>query len=365
MSGNLDADRRAFITGGLSTQRSVERNQDRMERARLDDSIQKRSHLESYSKSAMACCFELLFNMHQYRQAAAASISAFEMIDEFENQLSVYREESEISWVNRMAADRACQVNSRVFDLLLMARDLHQQTAGAFDITCGPFWEIWGFKRRQGRIPDASEIAHAATRTGMQHVELDVGNSEVRFHRNHLQLNFGGIGKGFAVDHVTRLLRGQDIEDFVLHAGQSSVSASGSCQSIDPGDSRRPGWKVGLSHPTNPDCRLAEIDLVNSALATSGTQRQGFFHQGRRFGHIIDPRTGYPSDHFLSSTVVCQSAARADALATALFVMSLDDVQAFCDANPEVQAVIVRPGTDQAGVAVETFNVDQEKWRLL
>ena len=366
MSGNLDAERRAFITAGLSRHIGVERDDGSVDCVSpLEDSVQKCAHLESYSKSAMACRFELLFNMHQYRQAAMVSLRAFELIDRFESQLSIYRPDSEVSQVNRVAAERACRVDSRISDLLRTAREIYSQTSGAFDITCGPFWEVWGFRRRQGRIPEDHEIEQAAKRTGMADVVLNEKTSEIRFHNPHVQLNFGGIGKGFAVDHVSLLLCEQGIENYVLHAGQSSVLARGACQAIDRGGPLTAGWKIGLSHPTNPDCRLAEINLVNTALATSGTQRQGFFYQGRRFGHIIDPRTGYPTDHVLSSTVICASAARADALATAFFVMSLNEIQTFCDNHRDVQAVIVMPGRKQANVTLESFNMDDDNWKAV
>ena len=295
MSENLDAERRAFITAGLSRHIAVERGNGSVDgNSPLEDSFQKRGHLESYSKSAMACRFELLFNMHQYRHAALTSLRAFELIDRFESQLSIYRPDSEVSHVNRVAAQQACRVDSRMFDLLLTAREVYLQTAGTFDITCGPFWEVWGFRRRQGRIPEEHEILQAAKRTGMANVGLNEKTSEIRFHCPHLQLNFGGIGKGFAVDHVSGLLCEQGIENYVMHAGQSSVLARGACQAIDRGERGAAGWQIGLSHPTNPDCRLAEINLVNSALATSGTQRQGFFYQGRRFGTLSIPAQGTP-----------------------------------------------------------------------
>ena len=114
------------------------------------------------------------------------------------------------------------------------------------------------------------------------------------------------------------------IRDFAIHGGQSSVLCGGDYLTND-GDSGA-GWPIGLSHPVLPEVRLAHFNLRGRALGTSGSGRQGFFHQGKRYGHIIDPRTGWPTDHFLSTTVISPSAALSDALATAFFVMDIEEL---------------------------------------
>jgi thiamine biosynthesis lipoprotein len=136
------------------------------------------------------------------------------------------------------------------------------------------------------------------------------------------------------------------------------------------------GWTVGLSHPTLPAVRLAEFTLRNQALGTSGTGRQGFFHHGKRYGHIIDPRSGWPPTHTLSSTVIAESTARADALATAFFVMSIEEISDFCSKHPEIGAVIVRPRlpehrdkskvkTVAGNIEIAVFNLDDSQFSIL
>ena len=114
-----------------------------------------------------------------------------------------------------------------------------------------------------------------------------------------------------------------------------------------------------------PNCRLAEFKLLNQALGTSGTGRQGFFHQGKRYGHIIDPRTGWPTDHVLSSTVISPSAALSDALATAFFVMKLNEVEDYCKAHPDVAALLVVPSKAKGQIQLEWFNLNDDQWRRL
>ena len=125
------------------------------------------------------------------------------------------------------------------------------------------------------------------------------------------------------------------------------------------------GWTIGVSHPTLPDIRLARIHLGDRALGTSGTARQGFFHDGKRYGHIIDPRTGWPTAHTLSSIVIAKSAAQADALATAFFVMSVEDVERYCQQHSETGAVLVLPSENAAKPFIRTFNLADEDIEIL
>ena len=316
------------------------------------------SYFEHYSKKAMACDFELLFNMQQYAQSGNITMLAFDLIDRLEAQMSIYRDTSEVSTINREAAKRAVQVESRLFQLLQEAVHIHDQTAGAFDMTSLPLSAIWGFDRREGRLPRAEEVEFALQSVGSEKIILDPLKSTVHFSDANLSLNLGGIGKGHALDRVVELLESQAVGDFILHGGQSSVVARGS-QNVGEAT---PGWKVGLSHPLTPAHRLAEITLRNEALGTSGTGRQGFFVNGRRYGHIIDPRTGWPTDHFLSTTVISPSAALSDALATAFFVMSIAEVESYCRNNEQIKAICVAGGQD-GKTDLEWFNLADEDWK--
>jgi thiamine biosynthesis lipoprotein len=272
--------------------------------------------------------------------------------------MSIYRENSEVSAINRMAGGQAVKVEPQLFGLLQLAAQIHDETAGAFDITTLPLSSIWGFDRRDGRLPAPDEIAVALKSVGCDKLKLDPSKSSVEFSVPGLSINLGGIGKGYALDRVVELLESCEIRDFIVHGGQSSVVARGS-QNVDD---LSVGWSVGLSHPLMPDRRLAEIKLRNEALGTSGTGRQGFFVDGRRYGHIIDPRTGWPTDHFLSTTVISHSAALSDALATAFFVMPLAEVETWCRDHEQVKVICVVGG--RAGqIELEWFNLAEEDWK--
>ncbi len=251
-------------------------------------------------------------------------------------------------------------ISPEVRQILELARTLHQKTNGAFDITSSPLSQAWGFHQRQGAVPSQQQIDEAKKSVDAAKIELD--DQGARLAAGNLKINLNSIGKGYALDHAASLIRGFQIHDFIIHGGQSSVIARGneskgaSMLESDSGN----GWTVGLSHPYVPKKRLLEIALDNECLATSGTARQGFYHQGRRYGHILDPRTGWPTDHFLSATVISPSAAICDALATAFFVMSLEEIQDYVQAHQEISAIIVVPESNSGPVSIETFNVSDE-----
>ena len=165
-----------------------------------------------------------------------------------------------------------------------------------------------------------------------------------------MEINLNAIGKGYAVDRCGELLRAAGVEDFLIHGGQSSVLAGGSRAGADA-DAR--GWSVALKHPLKPQQRLAEIWLRNRALGMSGSGVQFFHHQGRRYGHVLDPRTGWPAEGVLSATGLLPSAALADAVSTACFVMGREGVEEYCRNHTDVSAILVCPG--EYAAAASTF----------
>ncbi len=316
------------------------------------------------SRSAMASDFEVCFNARQYADAAESAIEALDRVEALEDQLSYFRPASQISRLNLVAADGPAEVEPALFELLRLSMTLWRETDGAFDITSAPLWEVWGFARREGRLPHQQAVAEALNHVGSRYVELNADDRTVCFTRPGVQLNLGSIGKGYALDQAAETLAHRGIRDFLFHGGQSSVLARGS-RAGGPELAAPAGWTVGVRDPLHPERRLAEIRLLDRALGTSGSTMQFFWHRGRRYSHILDPRTGQPAEGVLSVTVLAPTAALADALSTALFVMGPQAAQEYLRPRPELAALFVCPRPDSSRVDLHAMGFLAGELRLL
>ncbi len=324
-------------------------------------------HVVRLSRKAMAGEFEICLPMAIAGEASAAALRALDLIQSLERQLSYFRPDSEISQINRTAEARQVAVEPRLFGLLQLAMRVWQESSGAYDLTAAPLWEAWGFARREGAIPPAEQIAAAKAQVGGQWMELDQRRGTIRFHRPGLRLNLGSIGKGYAVDRAVELLEAEGLTDFLVHGGYSSVAARGfvgpSCregQSPPQGEDaascddavrtspfRQKGptvpWTIGVKDPLRADVRVGQIELHDRGLGTSGAQHQSFRHRGKRYGHILDPRTGWPAEGVLAVSVVAPTAAEADALSTASYVLGPDWALDYCRRHPSIAAIVFCP----------------------
>lgn len=305
------------------------------------------SLLTQVSRRAMATEFVVILPAHA-ADAVELAFTALEQLDAIENALTIYRPDSEISLVNRTAWQHPVRLSEETFALVQTAVQWSERTDGAFDITAGPLVDAWGFGRRRGRKPNKEEIEAALERVGYRMLELSSEQRTVRMTRQGMSVNLGAIGKGDALDRIAAKLRGQGLCDFLIHGGNSSVIAAGD-QTAGSGL----GWAVGLAHPTKPKRRLAGLWLRDMALATSGSGKQFFHHRGQRYGHVIDPRTGYPAGDLLSLTVLTESAADADACATGLFVTGREGISRYAAEPWFPRTVAVRAGSRQDAVEIE------------
>jgi thiamine biosynthesis lipoprotein len=305
-------------------------------------------------RDAMACRFEVCLNAGETADGTALAVAALDLVDEIEGRLSIYRDTSELSRLNATAASGWQPVSHDVFALLVRARELHELTAGAFDVASGALVRAWGFLERAGRVPDPEALAAARACSGMPLVELDPAGRRVRFARPGVEINPGAIGKGWAVDRALERLADAGVISALVHGGQSSVRARGTHGPDLPG---RRGWQVGLRDPLRPARRLATITLVDRALGTSGSGTQFFVDRGRRVGHILDPRTGAPAEGVVAATVLAPTAADADALATALYALGPAGLDRVAPAGGPVGAILVEAGESPGDVRLVMANV--------
>ncbi len=255
--------------------------------------------------------------------------------ERLENIFSRYDPASELSRLNREAASGPVAVSREMFEVIDRAVEISRLTGGAFDVTVGPLVETWGFfPGREGRLPGPEEVESARSRVGWEEIGLDREHRTVRFLNPGLEIDLGGLAKGYVVDRLADLLAGEGVANALINAGGDIY-----CLGRHP-EGR--GWRIGIEHPRSEGEVLAVLELEDRAVATSGDYRNYFIHLDRRYPHIIDPRTGTPArTGVLESTVLASDCLTADGLATALFVL-----------GPERGLEILESGEDWEGLLV-------------
>lgn len=265
---------------------------------------------------------------------------AFAEMERVEEALSTYRPTSELSRINREAGDHAVTTDPEVFGLIREALSFSARVDGAFDITVGPLVRAWGFFRGQGRRPTADELANARRRSGWEKVSLDARARTVRFLVPGVKLDMGGMGKGWALDRAGKILRGLGVEAALLSLGRSSYLALGA----PPGTQ---GWLITLPDPLSPERILSRVRLRHRALSTSGSREKYFELDGRRYGHIIDPRSGVPATGgLIQVSVTGKTAVGSDMLSTALFVLGPEEGRPVLEEESSANALMVMEGVE-------------------
>jgi thiamine biosynthesis lipoprotein len=307
------------------------------------------------SRRAMATTFEIAIP-YGTPHALAAAEAALDLIDQLEEQMTVYRDSSEVSRLNETG--RTDELEPQLFALLQRCATLTRDTEGAFDVACGALVKCWGFYKREGRIPTGVELNAAMGRTGFRHVILDADSRSVRYARPGVELNLGAVGKGYALDRAAELLRTQfGIRSALLHGGGSSVRAIG----CPPTDFR--GWRVSIRHPHDDRRTLGSVFLDDEALGTSADTYQHFEYNGRRYGHVLDPRTGRPVGGTRSASCVAPTAADADAISTAFFVAGPAWTAEYCRTRGHLRAVVLADAGVPATHNLRADQYDPPGWR--
>ena len=425
--------------------------------------------LTVYRRAAMASDFEVSLNATRDDSGADAALDALDEVDRVENVLSIFRPTTLASRVNLLAAEFNVRVNEEFWGWLETAIRFSEETEGAFDVAAAPIWRAWGFAKRDGAFPAPEIIERALQLSGTRHLQLDEVERSIAFDEEGVELNFGAIGKGIALDAAAQKLLDGGQTDFLIQGGKSGCVARGgrlnddlfvfgdfadaeeadetrsdvypenavfafgaavetvltqglgalsssndaksrggeTDEDDDPefdeesGRRRRtsrradeeavealipeflrpdaeterlallskarryPGWTIGVAHPLFPERRIGEIFLRDRALGTSGSTYQFFRCGGKRYSHVVDPRTGYPTTGVLSTTVLAPTATEADALSTAFFVLGPEKTAAFCANRPEIGALLVLERETSPGYALATFNLGPDVWREL
>ncbi|MFH1718157.1 MAG: FAD:protein FMN transferase [Planctomycetota bacterium] len=281
--------------------------------------------MKRFSHEAMATTFEVIVVHEDEQYARQAAAAAFDEVDRLEGELSRFIENSDISGINSLSANRPLQLGLDSFTCLQISARIYAETGGTFDITIGSLFKCWRKEDGTLREPSAEELDFARRHTGTDLLQLDEASHTVRLLASPVQVDLGGVGKGYAVDRMAELLREWSIDIALISGGYSSVLA------LD-GPPGTGGWPLTLSNPDDHKQILARPRLQSRALSGSGVQK------GQ---HIIDPRTGRPVEGKRAAWSSAPDAATADALSTAFMIMSQDEIERYCLLHPSTLAMII------------------------
>jgi len=257
---------------------------------------------------------------------------AFDAIKEVDQLMSTYKPESEVSILNRQGQNHVSLQTSRIIQEAIKFSEV---TNGAFDITCRPLVNLWKRAKKEDKIPTLKEIEEA--RSLVSYKKIILQGDLVKFQEPGMQIDLGGIAKGWAVDKAIQALKKRGVRAALVNAG-GDLFALG----------KRGLWKkwdVGIQNPRDEEKILTTIEVSHRGVATSGDYRRYFTLEGRRFSHIVDPRTGETvEDVPMSVTVVAPDATTADALATGIFVLGPEKGMRLIESLPGIEGLIVSEG---------------------
>ncbi len=257
---------------------------------------------------------------------------AFEALKKVDALMSTYKEDSEISILNR---EGKAQVSEETLEVIEDAINFSNLTDGAFDITCRPLINLWKRAKKEEKVPTEEEIEEAISLVDYQRIILEA--NQIRLEKKGMQIDLGGIAKGYAVDKAIEALKKNSIKRALVNAG-GDLYALGT-------DRQGEKWQIGVQDPREEDKIIDIIKVKDKAVATSGDYRRYFTLEGKRFSHIVNPKTGLTvQDVPMSVTIIGPDATTTDALSTGVFVLGPEEGMKLIESLPEVEGMIISEG---------------------
>jgi FAD:protein FMN transferase len=280
---------------------------------------------------------------NKYIDTAIAEISRIEKL------ISSWDDNSQTSEINRNAGIKPVKVDKELFDLIERAIAISKLTDGAFDISYASMDKIWKFDGSMTKMPSKEEITASVEKVGYQNIVLDKMNSTIFLKLEGMKIGFGAIGKGYAADMAKNLLISKGVPSGIINA-----SGDMNTWGKQPNGNE---WKVAITNPMDKNKVFALLPITNGAVVTSGNYEKYVNFNGKRYTHIIDPRTGYPSTGIISVTVFAPKAELADALATSVFVMGKEAGLDRINQLPKIECIII----DDKGNITKSKNIEIDK----
>lgn len=294
-------------------------------------------------------------NRHEATTFAMDTIMTFTIIDEdgeellidaeqeirrLEQLFSITMADSEVSRLNAAAGQEAVSVSPDTLTLLQTGKEMSAETDGAFDLTISPIVRAWGFETEEKHVPTQAELDALLPLVDAGGLELDAETGTAFLTRAGMAVDLGGIAKGYAADSVAALLREKGVTSALFSLGGNLYAVG-----TKPDGEK---WEAAVANPLDATDYYGIFTLSDQALVTSNGYQRYFEQDGKRYHHIIDPKTGYPAESGLASvTVLCENSTKADALSTALYVMGLEEALAYWRSHGDFEAVFL---TDEGEV---------------
>ncbi|MBN1350336.1 FAD:protein FMN transferase [candidate division KSB1 bacterium] len=299
-------------------------------------------HLKSISRSinAMGTQLELLLLHHDKMHLQFVVNDIKDELIRIESRLSRFKAASEVSRINRFAGEKALLLDPEMISIIKAALDFHKLTGGAFDITVAPFLEKWGFYQKQYAVADENALIDLRKRVGAHLIQLDEAARTIRFTVPGMEIDLGGMGKGYALDRILEIVRENDIASGFISFGGSSIYGL----NVPEG---RPGWQFSYKVSSRPELEPVPVVLRNQAFSLSASYNRRFSRNGKFYGHIFDPNSGAPAEELLAAAVLHPAALTAEILSTAFMVMGWEKSQLFLSQHLEICAHLVLPYLDE------------------
>jgi thiamine biosynthesis lipoprotein len=262
-------------------------------------------------------------------------------VDRIDRLMSHYKPESPLSQLNREAGAHPVVVDPELFDFIAESLRYGRESDGAFDITVGPLMKTWGFFRGEGRLPPAAEIERVKHQIGYQHVVLNRADHTIHFDQPGMELDLGGIAKGYAVDRVIDILKAHHVAAALVSAGGSTLYALGA----PPG---RDAWDVDVQDPLDERKVAMTVHLKDRSLSVAGRANKQFVVDGVTYSHIMDPRTAMPVQGVLSVAVLSPTGTAGDALDDSFFVQGVEKSRAYIARLEDVEAFFFLPSSSSS-----------------
>lgn len=299
----------------------------------------------------MGSRFDITISAKSESEAEAYIDTAIIEITRIENVISEWRPTTLVSQINQNAGIKPVEVTKELFDLTERALQFSKMTDGAFDISFASMDKVWKFDGSMTALPSEESVKKSVEKVGYKNIILDKANSTIFLKLTGMKIGFGSIGKGYAADKTKELLVSKGVIAGI-------VNASGDMNTWGTQPDGKP-WTIGITNPINNNKVFATFPLTNSAIVTSGNYEKFVMLEGKRYSHIIDPRTGYPANGLSSVTVFATSAELANGFSTSIMVMGKEAGLNLINQIPSMSCIIV----DESGHISHSNNIDIKKYK--